>query len=347
MTPQNTDPDIEKLRKLLSYRQKKDLADLLKNSRSEIYSTGTFGSHYNSIISYFYIYSPIEKYDILKKITPADKKAMYDALIEIFPVRDNDYEIMDIEFYLDMLPIENIKNPEIIASCSNCRNMIDTFPNRTELLKYIAKNKKCENEKCQQPFQITSNGEFLGIEIISLEPKQEPISEKRERVSINVPANQMDLSKTESKRIIEQLFSRFHLVALTLLNRHASRNTIVIEDEKDAQDLLHALLRLYFDDVRPEEPTESKGGSYSVIDFLLKQVKIGIEIKFATNSHKNKEIKKELTLDKDFYRKHSDCELLLCFVYDPHNVMKNPSGFEKDFSDNINGLETFVYVYPK
>jgi DNA-binding sugar fermentation-stimulating protein len=59
----------------------------------------------------------------------------------------------------------------------------------------------------------------------------------------------------------------------------ANRNTIEIEDEYDVQDLFHALLKLYFDDIRPEEYTPSYGGSASRVDFLLKDEQIIIEIK--------------------------------------------------------------------
>ena len=52
-----------------------------------------------------------------------------------------------------------------------------------------------------------------------------------------------------------------------------------IKDEYDVQDLLNALLRLNFDDVRPEEYTPSYAGSSTRVDFLLKKEKIVIEVK--------------------------------------------------------------------
>ena len=51
----------------------------------------------------------------------------------------------------------------------------------------------------------------------------------------------------------ERLCDRFHIVAKQLTRRSEGRSTIVISDEYDVQDLMHALLRLFFDDVRPEE----------------------------------------------------------------------------------------------
>jgi hypothetical protein len=52
-----------------------------------------------------------------------------------------------------------------------------------------------------------------------------------------------------------------HLVARQLRKRHRDRATLIIADEYDVQDLLHALLRLEFDDVRPEENTPSYAGA--------------------------------------------------------------------------------------
>lgn len=58
--------------------------------------------------------------------------------------------------------------------------------------------------------------------------------------------------------ILERLCSRFHLVAMQLRSRHSHRETLQVVDEYDVQDLLHALLTLEHDDVRPEEWTPSK-----------------------------------------------------------------------------------------
>ncbi|PZV25292.1 MAG: hypothetical protein DCF12_15575 [Snowella sp.] len=73
--------------------------------------------------------------------------------------------------------------------------------------------------------------------------------------------------------ILEKIFSRFHRINLKLQNRHDNRPTIRIDDEYDVQDLLHALLTLYFDDIRSEEFTNSSAGRNSRIDFLLKREK--------------------------------------------------------------------------
>ena len=78
---------------------------------------------------------------------------------------------------------------------------------------------------------------------------------------------------------VEQLIKGFHRAALQLRKRHGGRPPFTITDEYDVQDLLHALLKLDFDDVRAEEWTGSYAGKSSRMDFLLKAEQLVIEVK--------------------------------------------------------------------
>ena len=93
-------------------------------------------------------------------------------------------------------------------------------------------------------------------------------------------AKSMDSSREFDPFIfVEKTCARFHLVAKQLRDRHDARNTLDIEDEYDVQDLLHSLLRIFFDDIRPEEYTPSYAGKSSRMDFLLKGYDTVIEVK--------------------------------------------------------------------
>jgi|GEM_PF-518894 len=127
---------------------------------------------------------------------------------------------------------------------------------------------------------------------------------------------------------------KLHLVANQLENRHNNRPTLKIEDEYDVQDLLHSLLKIYFDDVRPEEWTPSYAGGSSKIDFLLKKEKIVIEVKKTRQKLRDKEIGDQLLVDIAKYKKHSDCESLICFIYDPEGTIGNPKGLESDLNQS-------------
>ena len=131
---------------------------------------------------------------------------------------------------------------------------------------------------------------------------------------------------------IETICNRFHLVARQLRSRYNERPTLSVSDEYDVQDLLHALLRLYFEDIRSEEYTPSYAGGASRMDFLLKSEQIVVEVKKTRESMSPKDLGGQLIEDIDRYQAHPDCKLLVCFVYDPEGLIPNPRGIEADLN---------------
>lgn len=147
--------------------------------------------------------------------------------------------------------------------------------------------------------------------------------------------------------IIGSRLRRFHLVAQQIRSRHDGRPTLEIEDEYDVQDLLHAMLRLDFDDIRPEEWTPSYAGASSRMDFLLKQEHVVIEAKKTRKNLRDKEIGEQLIVDIAKYRAHPECRMLICFIYDPEGRIGNPAGLETDLSGERDGLRVIVLVVPR
>ena len=151
----------------------------------------------------------------------------------------------------------------------------------------------------------------------------------------------------EPTQTLEQLFLRFHVVAKQLQKRQQKRDPFCIRDEYDVQDLLHALLRISFSDVKPEEYCPSYAGTSSKIDFLLKKEKIAIEAKMANKDHGSRKISRELILDKEYYSKNKDVRILYCLVYDPEEVIPNPCGFETDLYEKGENFEAKVFIIPR
>lgn len=147
--------------------------------------------------------------------------------------------------------------------------------------------------------------------------------------------------------LVEYICTRFHLVAKQLRSRYNKRRTLEIEDEYDVQDLLHCLLRLYFDDIRSEEWTPSYAGGSSRMDFLLKNESIAIEIKKTRKGLGQKELGDQLIVDKERYREHPSCKTLFCFVYDPDGKIPNPHGMENDLRGQEGDLSVRVLIVPK
>ena len=146
--------------------------------------------------------------------------------------------------------------------------------------------------------------------------------------------------------ILNTIFENFHACARQLHRRHDHRSTLEIRDEYDVQDLLNALLRLHFDDVRPEEQTPSYAGSNNRMDFLLKDEEIAIEVKMTREGMKDKAIGDQLLIDIAKYQKYPNCKSLYCFVYDVDGLIRNPRGLEKDLSVATGNIDVKVYIRP-
>jgi hypothetical protein len=129
--------------------------------------------------------------------------------------------------------------------------------------------------------------------------------------------------------------------------RHNNRDAFLIEDEYDVQDLLHAILKIEFDDIRPEEWTPSYAGRSARVDFLLKQEDTVIEVKKTREGLETKKVGEELIIDIERYRSHQNCKTLICFVYDPDSRINNPRGLENDLSGVREGLNVKVIISPR
>ena len=147
--------------------------------------------------------------------------------------------------------------------------------------------------------------------------------------------------------LIEKICLRFHAAARQLQTRHAGRGTLTINDEYDVQDLLHAILRLHFDDIRAEEWTPSYAGGSSRVDFLLKAEQIVIEVKKTRATLSAAKLGEELIIDRARYEAHPDCKTLICFVYDPEGRLGNPVGMERDLESHSSGIKFRVIIAPK
>jgi hypothetical protein len=132
--------------------------------------------------------------------------------------------------------------------------------------------------------------------------------------------------------VLRKIARRFPEVVAELANRRAPDLALVMEDEYDVQYLFQALLRLEFEDVRPEETMPSTAGGSGRADCLLKDRKIIIEFKMTRSGYDAVRLRKELADDFVIYGTHPDCERLFAFVYDPGRKIANRSGVEADLS---------------
>jgi hypothetical protein len=145
-------------------------------------------------------------------------------------------------------------------------------------------------------------------------------------------------------RLVEEIGSRMEYVRRQLLVRHANRDTLKVNDEYDFQDLLHSLLRLFFDDIRPEDWVPSYAGGSSRIDFVLPEPRLALELKHSRPSMNAKALGDELLIDIERYEKHPGVETLFCLVLDRDGHINNPRGIESDLTKVHNRLRVIVRI---
>lgn len=145
--------------------------------------------------------------------------------------------------------------------------------------------------------------------------------------------------------LLKIICQNFHVFATEIQHRQRKRPPILIQDEWDVQDFLRAILRSQFDDVRAEEWTPSYLERATRMDFLLPELKLSIEAKMTNQQLGAKEIGDQLIIDIAHYERHPDVKKLLCFIYDPSQVLRNRAGFIKDLqSKTTTRLEVIAVI---
>jgi REase_DpnII-MboI len=173
---------------------------------------------------------------------------------------------------------------------------------------------------------------FIGIAGAGSDPEENRLRELSDLIYgyiVTLETEPKETNKSVEQTALEHLkllFDRFPTVASNLASRRATRKPLLISDEYDVQYLLQALLKVYFDDVRPEDSSPSVAGKNARIDFILESEKIAIEVKMTRETLGEKQLGEELFVDIKRYQKHPSCTSLVCFVFDPKHYIKNPIG---------------------
>ncbi len=207
---------------------------------------------------------------------------------------------------------------ETISACPSCGGTIPGqmhYPNVVSFGKPDPAPERCEH--CGEPFPWAGNRESFKSSAIAVDS------------------------------VLARLFDRFPFVVRQLRLRHEAekRYTLDVADEYDVQDLLHALLKLYWDDIREEDWTPRYAGKSARVDFRLPTEQCVIEVKMARKGLTNRELGDQLLVDIARYVKTTGCKRLYCFVFDPQGYVKNPRGVETDLEKQSNGaLKVKVFI---
>jgi hypothetical protein len=152
---------------------------------------------------------------------------------------------------------------------------------------------------------------------------------------------------TDGLSVTKRLCQRFHAVARQLRLRGEYRSTLSIEDEFDVQDLIHALLRQYFDDIGTDEWTPAYSDGAPRTTFLLDHDRLAVVVKKTRPGLSRKDLADQLHADGERYRGRGRCTQLLCFIYDPEGRIGNPRGLESELTSTSEHFTVDVVVAPK
>jgi hypothetical protein len=154
---------------------------------------------------------------------------------------------------------------------------------------------------------------------------------KDEQPSQVLPPSKPSFTKPSSiEELLSVLLPGLRRAMHPLTHRRKGAHCLSFDSEYDVQDLLHALLRPWVKDIRPEEFTPSYAGSSTRMDFLLPAQNIVIELKLVRDRQHGKKLGDELIIDIEHYRRHSQCDTLWCVVYDPDSILLNADGLKND-----------------
>lgn len=106
------DIDIKKIRKILEYKDRQDLSDLLINSTSYLNVSSSYGSRSYSLVSIFEIKSHPKNQAFIDKLSKEDKNEIFDAVLKVYPVKDEAPEIREVTYFPDF----DIINSELVET---------------------------------------------------------------------------------------------------------------------------------------------------------------------------------------------------------------------------------------
>jgi hypothetical protein len=147
----------------------------------------------------------------------------------------------------------------------------------------------------------------------------------------SVPSTHQGPSKPQKvEELLEVVVRGLRRSMHPLTHRRKGSQSLSFSSEYDVQDLLHALLRPWINDIRPEEFTPSYAGSSTRMDFLLPAHLLVIETKIVRDRTHAKRVGDELIIDIEHYRRHPNCRALWCVVYDPDHLITNAEALRAD-----------------
>lgn len=94
-------PSLQPVLRILAFWKRHDLVRMLRRARLDFDVSNTYGSRLFSLLTVAEIYTPIEDSQQLRALSADDRGVILQALLEIYPPKDNDIEITAVDFLVD------------------------------------------------------------------------------------------------------------------------------------------------------------------------------------------------------------------------------------------------------
>ncbi|MEX2286321.1 MAG: hypothetical protein WD648_04470 [Planctomycetaceae bacterium] len=142
-----------------------------------------------------------------------------------------------------------------------------------------------------------------------------------------------NLAPTVSAPAIVAALNQFQECVRYLNTRRSAGAILNLESEADVQDAIYLMLRPWVQDLIPENPTDRVANRFTIKDFLSRQARTVVEVKYIRDGDHGRIVSKEMHDDIETYRHHTYCDTLIFFVYDPNSLIPDQHKLQEQIEE--------------
>ena len=177
--------------------------------------------------------------------------------------------------------------------------------------------KKLERKKRTTTKKTTSKKKVIATTLKEITAVPDEINHKIKLIDI------------EKRIILDNIFDLIFNNLKESIIEFEKRTEYKITSEIKLQNLIYSIIRSLFSSTEFEDPTEKLCGKSNRLDFVLKDHRIIIEVKYVRDKDHGKKISEELSIDYPRYKTSPYGNKIINYIYDPHNHIINPDLFQK------------------
>jgi len=165
--------------------------------------------------------------------------------------------------------------------------------------------------------------------------KKKKTKKKKKKEDIKSTPVPVEIDHKTTLRVAEVEIINNHVFDLMFNNlkdavlEFERRTNTKFKNELELQNFIYSMLRTLFESTEFEDPTEKICGASNRLDFVLKDHKIIIEVKYVRDRNHAKKISKELSEDYPRYKLSKYGEKIINYIYDPNNYIANHNLFKR------------------